>query len=321
VRAAFELHGPGELLSTDYGRLVLAKTALFAVLALLGAINHFRNVPAGEGRMGALRRVGSIEILVGTTVIVLAATLVTTPPPADAAGGSAAGPAGTTVEGNDYATSVRVRLGITPAVAGPNAFRATVADYDTGAAVDATSVTLRFNLPARPDVGASSLDLAAAGDGSFTGTGSNLSIAGTWTVTALVVEPTTSVEVPLSIPVVPAPSQVDVNRVPGHPTIYTVDLAGGASAQLYLDPWASGAADLHVTFFDATGTGLPVTSIEVTATTGDRAPVPVAMTPFEPGHAVGHLITVARVPISITVTATAPDGHELNLSLPITPDR
>jgi len=140
-------------------------------------------------------------------------------------------------------------------------------------------------------------------------------------VTALVVEPTTSVEVPLSIPVVPAPSQVDVNRVPGHPTIYTVDLAGGASAQLYLDPWASGAADLHVTFFDATGTGLPVTSIEVTATTGDRAPVPVAMTPFEPGHAVGHLITVARVPISITVTATAPDGHELNLSLPITPDR
>ncbi len=58
-------------------------------------------------------------------------------------------------------------------------------------------MTLRFSLPARPDVGGSSLQLQPAGDGSFTGTGSNLSLAGTWTVTALVVEPTTSVEVPL----------------------------------------------------------------------------------------------------------------------------
>jgi len=321
VRATFELHGPGELLSTDYGRLILAKIALFVVLALLGAINHFRNVPAGEGRMGALRRVGSMEILVGITVIVLAATLVTTPPPADAAGRGAASPAGTTVEGNDYATSVRVRLGIAPAVAGPNAFRATVVDYDTGSTVGATSVTLRFSLPARPDVGASSLELAAAGDGSFTGTGSNLSLAGTWTVTALVDEPTTSVEVPLSVQVSAGPTRVDVNRVKGQPTLYTVHLDGGASAQLYLDPWAAGAADLHVTFFDAAGKGLGVTSISATAATGDGAPEPVAMTALGPGHAVGHLRTVTGVPISITVTGTAPDGRRLSISLPITPDR
>jgi copper transport protein len=324
VRAASELHDPGELLSTDYGRLILAKASLFSVLAVLGAVNHFRNVPAGERGVGALRRVGSLELMVGTTIIVLAATLVTTPPPANAVTALAAippGPAGMTVDGNDYGTTVRLQLGITPGTAGPNAFRATVVDYDTGAGIGATSVTLRFRLPARPDVGASSLDLQRAGDGSFTGTGSTLSLAGTWTVTALVVEPTTSVEVPLSVEVAPAPSQVDVNRVAGHPTLYTVELAGGASAELYLDPWASGAADLHVTFFDATGSGLPVTSIEVTAATGGRAPVPVAMTPFEPGHAVGHLVTVAGVPISITVTAMAPDGHQVNLSLPITPDR
>ena len=321
IRAAFELHDPGELLSTVYGRLIVAKTMLFVVLALLGAVNHFRHVPAGERRVGALRGVGAIELLVGTTIIVLAATLVTTPPPADAVAASAAGPTGMTVVGSDYGTSVRLSLTITPGTAGPDTYHATVVDYDTGAPTGATAVSLRFNLPARPDVGGSSLQLVPAGDGSFTGSGSNLSLAGTWTVTALVVEPTTSVEVPLSVPVKAGPARVDVNRVAGQPTLYTVHLDGGATAQLYLDPWAAGAADLHVTFFDAAGTELPVTVITATAATAGGPPAPVTMTLLEPGHAVGHLRTVAGVPISITVTGTAPGGGQLGFSLPITPDR
>ena len=65
ARAAFELHNPGELLSTDYGRLILAKSALFAVLVVLGANNHFRHVPAGERRVGAMRRIGSLELRSG----------------------------------------------------------------------------------------------------------------------------------------------------------------------------------------------------------------------------------------------------------------
>ena len=321
VRAAFELHDAGELLSTVYGRLILAKIALFGVLALLGAINHFRHVPAGERHVGALRRVGSIELVVGTTVIVLAATLVTTPPPADAAARATAEPAGTTVEGHDYATSVRLTLAITPGTAGPATFRATAVDYDTGAPAGATAITLRFSLPARPDVGGSSLQLRAAGDGSFTGAGSNLSLAGTWTVTALVVEPSTSVEVPLTVAVAAGPTHVDVNRVAGQPTIYTVHLDGGTSVQLYLDPWAAGAADLHVTFFDAAGKELPVTSIAATIDSAGGSPAPVTMSTIEPGHAVGHLRTVAGVAIPITVTGTAPGGGQLAFSLPITPDR
>ncbi len=321
VRAAFELHNAGELLSTDYGRLITAKTALFAVLALLGAVNHFRHVPGGEGRVGALRRVGSIELLAGATVVVLAAALVTTPPPADAVAVGSAAPAGTTVEGSDYATSVRIRLTVTPGTAGPATFRAVVADYDTGAPVGASSVTLRFALPARPDVGGSTLQLRPAGDGSYTGAGSNLSLAGTWAVTALVVEPTTSVEVPLSVAVAAAPVRVDVNRLQGQPTIYTVHLDGGASAQLYLDPWATGAADLHVTFFDAGGQGLPVTDITAAAATGGGAPTPVTMTPLEPGHSVGHLLTQAGVPISVSVTGTAPGGAQLGFTVAVTPSR
>ncbi len=321
ARAAFELHNPGELLSTDYGRLILAKSALFAVLAILGAVNHYRNVPAGERRAGPLRRVGSVELAVGTAVVVLAATLATTPPPADAIVGGSAAQAGTTVEGSDYATTVRLRLTITPGPAGPNAFRAAAVDYDTGAPVGATAMSLRFSLPARPDVGGSSLELQAAGDGSFTGSGSNLSLAGTWTVTALVVEPSASVEVPLSVPVAAAPTQVNVNRAPGQPTLYTVHLDGGLSAQLYLDPWATGAADLHVTFFDAAGKEYPVTEMKATAAIGGAAAVPVTMSPIEPGHSVGHLRTEAGVPITITVTGTAPGGGQVTFSLPVTPDR
>jgi copper transport protein len=321
VRAAFELHDAGELLSTDYGRLIVAKAVLFAVLALLGAVNHFRHVPAGERRVGTLRRLGSIELVVGTTIVVLAATLVTTPPPADAVAAASAGPAGTTVEGHDYATSVRLRLEITPGTAGPTTFRATAVDYDTGASAGATGVTLRFRLPARPDVGGSSLQLRASDDGSFTGAGSNLSLAGTWTVTALVVEPSTSVEVPLAVKVAAPPTHVDVNRVAGQPTIYTVRLDGGTSVQLYLDPWAAGAADLHVTFFNAAGTELPVTSIAATIDAAGGTPAPVTMSTIEPGHAVGHLRTTAGVAIPITVTGTAPSGGPLTFSLQITPDR
>ncbi len=324
VRAASELHDPGELVSTDYGRLILAKATLFSVLAVLGAVNHFRNVPAGDRGVGALRRVGSAELLVATSIIVLAATLVTTPPPAGAVAGNGAvppAPPGLTVEGSDYGTTIRVRLRITPGTAGPNAFRGTVVDYDTGATVDATRMTLRFDLPARPDVGGSSLQLEPVGDGSFAGTGSNLSLAGTWTVTALVVVPTTAVEVPITVDVAAAPTRVDVNRVAGRPTLYTVGLEGGASAELYLDPRADGAADLHVTFFDAAGMGLPATSIAVTAATGGGAPMPLVMTALEAGHAVGRLATVAGVPIRVAVTATAPDGNPLGLSLAITPDR
>ena len=167
----------------------------------------------------------------------------------------------------------------------------------------------------------SSLELQPVGDGSFAGSGTNLSLAGTWTVTALIVEPSMSVEVPLSVPVAAAPARVDVNRAPGQPTLHTVHLDGGVSAQIYLDPWATGAADLHVTFFDAAGKELPVTAIAVTTASGGATPAPVAVDLLEPGHAVGHLRTQAGVPITVTVTGTAPGGSQLTVTVPITPDR
>ena len=91
LRAISEV-GTIDLLSTDFGHLVIAKTALLGVLACSGAVNHFRHVPAAGRALRGLRRIGSAELLVGGTVLLLSASLVNLAPPTETAGGPAAPP-------------------------------------------------------------------------------------------------------------------------------------------------------------------------------------------------------------------------------------
>ena len=62
-----------------------------------------------------------------------------------------------TVSGADFGTTVRLRLTISPGTVGSNALSAQVTDYDTGSVIPATGLRLTFTLPARPEVGASTL--------------------------------------------------------------------------------------------------------------------------------------------------------------------
>ena len=336
LRAISEVGTIESLLNTDFGRLVIAKSALFAGLAGLGAVNHFRNVP-GAGRAATnLRRAGSVELLVAGTVLLLSATLVNLAPPSEVAAanpgatatpspGPSAGPL--VVTGNDFGTSVRVRLQVTPAAGGFPTFDAAVTDYDTGAPVPATGLTLRFALPARPDIGSSRLDLSPAGAGLFTGSGGNLSIDGTWQVTAVVVNGVSSVEVPLELTTrtlfpsaapTPGPT-IDVNAVAGLPTIYTVHLAAGRTVQVYADPGTAGPNELHATFFDRAGTELPIQA--VTMALRNFAGVPILLTPrmLEPGHFVADTPLAADT-YTLTISAPAPGGDRLatGLDIPIT---
>jgi copper transport protein len=80
-RALTEIGSIANLVSTDYGRLLLAKSVLLLVLVGLGAINHFRSVPAAGRMLGPLRRVGGIELVVGAIVLLLSASLVNLAPP------------------------------------------------------------------------------------------------------------------------------------------------------------------------------------------------------------------------------------------------
>jgi copper transport protein len=323
LRAISEVGTIDALFSSDFGRLVIAKTALLGVLALLGAVNHFRNVPAAGRALTGLRRVGSVEILVGGTVVLLAAALVNVAPPSSvAAAGATPSPSPTpaplVVSGRDFGTSVRLGLEISPGLTGFNTFRATVTDYDTGAPVAADGVTLRFSIPARSDVGSSRLDLAPTGPGVFSATGGNLSLDGAWQITALVAKGTTSVEVPLAVLAESTRQQVDVNRVTGIPTIYTVHLSAGRTVQVYLDPDKPGQNDFHVTYFDAAGIELPATNISATVATGAGAPRPLTVRTLEPGHVVAT-VTVQAAPQLFDIVGTAPGGDQLRAQLLITP--
>ena len=336
-RGVAEIGNFDALVGTDFGRLVIAKTCLLGVLAGMGALNHWRSVPAASRTLRPLRRVGSVELMVGATVLLLAAALVNVSPPIASAAGSGGGQAATSTAtpppvpsptpaplvatGHDFGTSVNLRLEVSPGSAGPNQLRATVTDYDTGAAVSAPGVTLRFDLPARSDVGESRLDLTPTGTpGIFAGSGANLSLGGTWSITALV-QTSPPVEVPLQVTVPTPPLQVDVNRALGQPTLYTVHLSQGRTAQLYLDQWAATTADLHVTYFSAAGTELPVTGITATVATAGGAPAALALNQIEPGHVVGHVRTTAGVPLTVELIGTAPGGERIDFHLDITPGR
>ena len=323
LRAIAEVGTLDNLVSTDFGRLVIAKTALLGLLAMLGALNHFVNVPAAGRRLGGLRRAGSVELVVGATVLVLSASLVNLAPPVEAGGGNGsaqpASPAPTAaplvVAGNDFGTSVRLSLTVSPGTAGFNTFTARATDFDSGAPVPATSLTLRFSIPARSDIGESRLELVSAGDGSgvFKASGPNLSIGGTWSVTALVVNGLASVEVPLTVttrcaPVPAGPaSSVSINAAPGLPTLYTAALTSGRTVQAYLDPGTAGANELHVTFFDQAGTELPVQQVTEQIGPSGCALAPLTPRQLEPGHFVADT-TLPAGTYTVSIAGPAPNG-------------
>ena len=201
------------------------------------------------GRSAGLRRIGSAELLArrhGPAPVGLAGQ----PGPADRDERRRSTPARrssrSSLTGSDFGTSLKVRLDVSPGAAGFNTFKATVTDYDTGAALaSATSVSLRFTFPGRADVGSSRLDLPAtaprrlqrhrleplarrglAGHGprrqrDRLGRG------------------------PFELITRTAPATIDVNAVAGLPTIYTVHLSAGRSVQVYLDPGTAGANEVH----------------------------------------------------------------------------
>src|SRR5581483_4628137 len=204
-------------------------------LALLGAANRWGNVPRAARAVRGLRVVASTEVVVGAAALLVAAALVNVSPPSSV--GQAAPPPQITASGSDAGTTVKVQLSASPGTAGFNRFTVRVTGYDSGQPIDAQSVQLRFSFPARSDVGASSLDLRPQGDGSFTGSGGNLSLDGTWDVDVLVENGAQSTEVPLTLHTRTVPPTISVRRGgQGIPTLYTATLADGRSVQVYLDP-------------------------------------------------------------------------------------
>jgi copper transport protein len=328
VRAVVDVGSIDALVSTDFGRLVLLKIGLLMPIAVLGALNHFRNVPLAALRLGPLRRAGSIELALGAVVLIVSSMVVNIAPPTEVAAADAglsaspagveasATPASLEVTSSDFGTTVRLRLTASPGTVGANEFRASLTDYDTGAPVDATAVRLSFSLPSRPDIGSSTLELARQATGAFVGTGANLSLEGTWHVSALVTGPTASVQIDLDLTVRTSRQQIDVNRVTGLPTIYTVHLGSGRTVQIYLDPGTPGPNLLHATWFDADGKEMPVSNVTMTELLVSGESLPLQPQILDSGHEAAP-VQVTSLPVTFTVAAIGPGSADLQTQLQI----
>ena len=280
------VHG---LVDTGFGVALLIKVGLFAVLLVLAARNRYVNVPqvtAGSRGVGSLRRTAGGELFLVAGVLAAAAVLSSLPPANQVsqqglAPTQAAQPL--VVTGNDFATTVKVRLTVTPGTVGLNTFEARVTDYDTGRPVDARGVELKFSMPGRPDLGTPTLDLKQAGDGLWTGRGTVISQVGTWDASVLVQQATTATEVPLKIQPKLPPQTVSVSQR-GQPTLYTITLPKGDTLQTYIDPGTPGPDVVHFTFFQASGSELPIGSATASALTPSGQPLDLKLIRFDRGH-------------------------------------
>ena len=315
IRAVSEIDTLDALVSTDYGRLVLIKSGLLGIIALLGAWNHYTNVPAVARTLTGLRRAGSTELTIAIVVLALSAILVNLAPPVSSAGApSQPTPAPIIATGHDFGTTVKLRLVVSPGAAGFNTFEVSVTDFDTAAPVAATGVSLRFAVASSVGVGGSTLDLQPGGPGSFSASGANLSLDGIWNIVATVAAPSGAVEVPLVASTVVPPQPVDGDGTPLAPA--TVHLADGTSVQVYLDPGGPGANELHATFFDATGKELPVPAATMAVLAQDGSASMATSRQLEPGHFVAD-IQLAGGPIGVDIVGNGATGGVIHAHLVI----
>jgi copper transport protein len=310
VSRALHLAGGWQgLLDSGYGRFLDLKVALFLGLVTLGAMNRYRILPAlasGARRLDTLRRNVRGEVVLAACILAVTAVLSQLPPGkfvVEQAAAKPPAPPSVQVEGSDFATSVRIALTVSPGRPGPNTFTAKVTDYDSGEDWPADRVALRFTAKGRPEIGASTLELARAGDGSWGGQGSQLSIAGTWAVVGLVEGSGPAVTVPMELEARAASQPVKVSEAPGQPTLYTITLAAGGTLQGYIDPGQLGPNTVHFTFFSPAGDEQPTDKARARMTRQSGATEPLTLIRLGPGHFAANVdLEPGRVAFAIDAT-------------------
>ena len=176
VLAALQLRTPSALIATDYGRLLLLKLALVALLLGLGAINRLVLTPALARRADAaprLRRTIGADLALAAGVVALTAGLGTIPPPR-ALAEQAAAHGHASHEAHDYAVVAAAHghhlvLVATPAARGENRIDLYLTDRQ-GQPVGAKAAEMSWALP---EAGIEALRVDARGDraGSLPGAG------------------------------------------------------------------------------------------------------------------------------------------------------
>lgn len=187
AQAIVEVGSFPALVETAFGRAVLVKIAIFAVLVGLGWLNRSRLLPAvrriaesASGLGGTGRRLrASLRTEVGliATVLVATAFLVGYPPSSE----QATGP----VSGSTPVGDALLEYTVEPATVGVNQVHLYLFDADDGSQLDPKEVEATASLPDR-DVGPIDLDLRRAGPGHYTTGDAQLGIAGDWQIAVIV---------------------------------------------------------------------------------------------------------------------------------------
>ena len=170
------------LTSTTYGQLLIAKAALAVLIALIGAYNHYRLVPAlqrasakGRNVWHHLLRTVRIEAVGMVVVLGLTGVLVNVTPARNAAG------IGTIFSKTESIGDDSVNLVVDPNRVGANAIHLYLLDPTGRPAALVESLTLELSLPSN-QLGPIRRQPFVAGPGHYQLNGGDLSIAGKWTI-------------------------------------------------------------------------------------------------------------------------------------------
>jgi copper transport protein len=307
LRAVDELSSWDDLLDSGYGRAVLAKVLLFALIVAVAARNRPRQGAASPGNLAGLGRRGRLELGLAVAALAVAALLGTLAPP----GSGSAGPAGLAVSGADFGTTTRVELTTASDEPGANLFTVGVEDYDSGDAIEADRVSLRFTPLDDPGIPPSTLELKRNPDGDYVGTGANLSFDGRWDVDVLIERGGDAVEVPLELDL-PVPEQfVSVLDIPGspRPPQYTMQ-TGNGYLRISPDPDRAGLNRIHVHVYTAFENSIATDQLVLTVAAPGESPrqLPVRRVGSARFIAAGKL---AAGPVEIGVVARTREGARI----------
>jgi copper transport protein len=322
LRAVPEVGSLAALVSTSFGVTLLIKSGLFVAMIAVAWRNRYRLLPklaepaplpggSRTGAIGSLLRSVRSEVALAAIVLAVAAVLSGLPPASfvEAAGQEIVSPA-VSVTGSDFATTVRVRLTVSPGTVGSNRFTAYVLGYDSGRPVAARAVRLEFSLSGNPSV-TSSLNLARGPGGTWTGQGANLSIDGHWDIDVVVQQAATGTDVLLGLRATLPSEDVTISAQAGQPTLYTIQLGSGRALQAYLQRLQPGQGLVHFTFLLVSGKEEPVTSASATAVTPAGAGQALTLIRLGSGHFAAS-VSLAPGRWTFRVDAVAADGQPLS---------
>lgn len=310
ARAVEELTAWDDLVSTGYGLAIVAKILLLLAIAVFGAFNRLRHVPAAAVSLGALRRASRAELILAAGALAAAAVLGSLAPPAS---GRPAAPLGLTVSGADARSTVEARLTAASAQPGPNRFVLHAVDLGSKKPVQAGQASLRFTPLDDPGAASTSLELVKGPDYSFVGSGANLLFDGRWRVIVTLRRPGGAVRVPLELDAQGPTQFISIERVPGHAPKYTVQVGDTGFVRVSPHPERAGRSTLYVTGYDVFGNVSRVRYLVLTAAAG------TGPTRQQPVRRLGARF-VAPVDLqegsnTITVIATTTDGRRLRAAV------